>query len=67
MALRCLFYFKNDLIGISVPYKLFVIVLYLFQINFIFFIDIVRVLCNRMKTHRNVKGGSQQFRYVAKT
>lgn len=35
-------------------------------INFLFFIDIVLVLCNRMKSHRNVRGSNQQFRKLAK-
>ncbi|KAL4222355.1 hypothetical protein ACF0H5_018394 [Mactra antiquata] len=34
--------------------------------NFIFFINIVYVLCLRMKTHRNVKGNNQQLRKLAK-
>ncbi|XP_060563911.1 secretin receptor-like [Ruditapes philippinarum] len=35
-------------------------------INFVFFINIVRVLCLRMKNHRNVKGNNQQVRRLAK-
>ena len=34
----------------------------IFQVNFVFFIDIVRVLCIRVKTHRNLHGSSQQLR-----
>ncbi|XP_052804549.1 parathyroid hormone/parathyroid hormone-related peptide receptor-like [Mya arenaria] len=37
-------------------------------LNFIFFINIVRVLCIRMKSHRNItnKSSNQQIRYLAK-
>ncbi|KAL4222851.1 Parathyroid hormone/parathyroid hormone-related peptide receptor [Mactra antiquata] len=37
------------------------------MINFVFFINIVRVLCIRMKSHRNMKGThNQQLRKLAK-
>lgn len=35
-------------------------------INFVFFINIVRVLCIRMKSHTNVKGNHHQLRKLAK-